>query len=262
MPSPFPGMDPYLEDPGLWPDVHQTSSRFQALLASQLRPKYRRQGRGAGLHRRRSRRDVSKPAICGFRMSRWQVAPDGRRRRFSLRGDASAIGGCRTGHRDDLVRGRDPRSIPEDHRPRVARRRHGHRDSEPDEQGALDLRAARASRRSGGRSCTPRVTGWKSTCCEEVAWCASPRKSVRTSIWFTSRRKASGREVCFIRCRLSQRLPVVPIPLRPVTRTPASTSRPCSSQPTTVRAMTWRSTTDASQTHLLVANLQNGPISF
>ncbi|MFN0055331.1 MAG: DUF4058 family protein [Planctomycetales bacterium] len=22
MPSPFPGMDPYLEDPGLWPDVH------------------------------------------------------------------------------------------------------------------------------------------------------------------------------------------------------------------------------------------------
>lgn len=22
MPSPFPGMDPYLEDPALWPDVH------------------------------------------------------------------------------------------------------------------------------------------------------------------------------------------------------------------------------------------------
>ncbi|MGZ3385325.1 MAG: DUF4058 family protein, partial [Isosphaeraceae bacterium] len=22
MPSPFPGMDPYLEEPGLWPDVH------------------------------------------------------------------------------------------------------------------------------------------------------------------------------------------------------------------------------------------------
>jgi hypothetical protein len=22
MPSPFPGMDPYLEDPGLWPDFH------------------------------------------------------------------------------------------------------------------------------------------------------------------------------------------------------------------------------------------------
>jgi hypothetical protein len=24
MPSPFPGMDPFLEDPGLWPDVHNT----------------------------------------------------------------------------------------------------------------------------------------------------------------------------------------------------------------------------------------------
>ena len=22
MPSPFPGMDPYLEDPDFWPDVH------------------------------------------------------------------------------------------------------------------------------------------------------------------------------------------------------------------------------------------------
>jgi len=24
MPSPFPGMDPYLEDPGIWPDFHFT----------------------------------------------------------------------------------------------------------------------------------------------------------------------------------------------------------------------------------------------
>ena len=22
MPTPFPGMDPYVEQPGLWPDVH------------------------------------------------------------------------------------------------------------------------------------------------------------------------------------------------------------------------------------------------
>ena len=41
MPSPFPGMDPYLEDPGLWPDVHHALiSEIRALLASQLRPKY------------------------------------------------------------------------------------------------------------------------------------------------------------------------------------------------------------------------------
>jgi hypothetical protein len=41
MPSPFPGMDPYLEDPGLWPDVHHNLiSEVQGLLTGQLRPKY------------------------------------------------------------------------------------------------------------------------------------------------------------------------------------------------------------------------------
>jgi hypothetical protein len=41
MPSPFPGMDPYLEYPGLWPDVHlNLISGTQGLLSQQLRPKY------------------------------------------------------------------------------------------------------------------------------------------------------------------------------------------------------------------------------
>ena len=41
MPSPFPGMDPYLEKPGIWPDVHHTLiSGIQGSLAAQLRPKY------------------------------------------------------------------------------------------------------------------------------------------------------------------------------------------------------------------------------
>jgi hypothetical protein len=41
MPSPFPGMDPYLEQPGLWPDVHHgLISEIQATLNRQLRPKY------------------------------------------------------------------------------------------------------------------------------------------------------------------------------------------------------------------------------
>jgi hypothetical protein len=41
MPSPFPGMDPYLEYPGLWPDVHHTLiSGYRDFLAPQLRPKY------------------------------------------------------------------------------------------------------------------------------------------------------------------------------------------------------------------------------
>lgn len=41
MPSPFPGMDPYLEDPALWPDVHhELISVARELLLAQLRPKY------------------------------------------------------------------------------------------------------------------------------------------------------------------------------------------------------------------------------
>ena len=34
-------MDPYLENPGLWPDVHHTLiSGYRDFLAAQLRPKY------------------------------------------------------------------------------------------------------------------------------------------------------------------------------------------------------------------------------
>jgi Protein of unknown function (DUF4058) len=41
MPSPFPGMDPYLEAPGLWPDVHhEIISVAREILNGQLRPRY------------------------------------------------------------------------------------------------------------------------------------------------------------------------------------------------------------------------------
>ena len=41
MPSPFPGMDPYLEDPGIWPDVHhELISEARAVLGGLLRPRY------------------------------------------------------------------------------------------------------------------------------------------------------------------------------------------------------------------------------
>jgi hypothetical protein len=41
MPSPFPGMDPYLENPELWPDVHQKFiSEMQTALTLVLRPRY------------------------------------------------------------------------------------------------------------------------------------------------------------------------------------------------------------------------------
>lgn len=41
MPSPFPGMDPYLESPAIWPDVHHgLISEIQAALNPCLRPRY------------------------------------------------------------------------------------------------------------------------------------------------------------------------------------------------------------------------------
>lgn len=41
MPSPFPGMDPYLEDPGLWQDFHQRLITYIAdALQPEIRPRY------------------------------------------------------------------------------------------------------------------------------------------------------------------------------------------------------------------------------
>jgi hypothetical protein len=41
MPSPFPGMNPYLEDPELWPGVHgRLIVAIADFLSPQLRPKY------------------------------------------------------------------------------------------------------------------------------------------------------------------------------------------------------------------------------
>src|SRR5919204_1602565 len=41
MPTPLPGMDPYLEQPALWPDVHNgLIAELRNALAPQLRPRY------------------------------------------------------------------------------------------------------------------------------------------------------------------------------------------------------------------------------
>src|SRR5437868_9976955 len=41
MPSPFPGMDPYLEDPAIWSGFHHTYlTALQDRLAPVVRPKY------------------------------------------------------------------------------------------------------------------------------------------------------------------------------------------------------------------------------
>lgn len=42
MPSPFPGMDPYLESPAIWPDLHhELISEIRAVLNRDIRPQYR-----------------------------------------------------------------------------------------------------------------------------------------------------------------------------------------------------------------------------
>ena len=41
MPSPFPGMNPYLENPYFWPEIHHwLIIEMARLLSPQLRPKY------------------------------------------------------------------------------------------------------------------------------------------------------------------------------------------------------------------------------
>lgn len=41
MPSPFPGMDPYIEKPAIWPDFHDALvTEIRWLLQPQLRPRY------------------------------------------------------------------------------------------------------------------------------------------------------------------------------------------------------------------------------
>lgn len=41
MPSPFPGVDPYLENPELWPDVHNALiAALREELSTRMRPSY------------------------------------------------------------------------------------------------------------------------------------------------------------------------------------------------------------------------------
>jgi hypothetical protein len=41
MPSPFPGMNPYLEEPTVWHSLHEQFPAFcQEILTVQIRPKY------------------------------------------------------------------------------------------------------------------------------------------------------------------------------------------------------------------------------
>ena len=58
MPSPFPGMDPYLEEPRRWPDVHQSLITYiRDALQPAVRPRYfARHGRAGLYHEPAARR--------------------------------------------------------------------------------------------------------------------------------------------------------------------------------------------------------------
>ena len=84
MPSPFPGMDPYLEEPARWPDVHQRLITYIAdALQPQVRPRYHARigERVYILHPPRAlypdiilvRRPVREPAPVGFAMQAPEV---------------------------------------------------------------------------------------------------------------------------------------------------------------------------------------------
>jgi hypothetical protein len=85
MPSPFPGMDPYLETPELWPDVHhELISQVRALLNPKLKPAY--------VARVELRVYISKEDDPG----RQALVPD---LRIEARGRAGSGNGKRTGAR-------------------------------------------------------------------------------------------------------------------------------------------------------------------
>ncbi len=72
MPSPFPGMDPYLEEPVRWPDVHHgIISELQSHLNRDIRPRYY-----VRIEVRVIRLEIDDPAQALFRISDLQVVTD------------------------------------------------------------------------------------------------------------------------------------------------------------------------------------------
>jgi hypothetical protein len=85
MPSPFPGMDPYLEDPNHWGNVHHgLISETQARLNAQLRPRYVVQ-----VEERVYISPEDDPARKLFRVPDVQIARERRRHRAKRSGEPS-----------------------------------------------------------------------------------------------------------------------------------------------------------------------------
>ncbi len=84
MPSPFPGKDPYLEDPTHWPGVHANFIvAFQELLNQQIRPKYVAQIESAFTWSRTTTRTTNSSTV--FRTFKWN-GPAQDQRKLALPG--------------------------------------------------------------------------------------------------------------------------------------------------------------------------------
>src|SRR5712691_4443348 len=77
MPSPFPGMDPYLEHPALWPGIHQGLITFMwSALNAMLPPKYVA-GMGERVYIVQSERDIYPDVMVVQHPAQQRFAPHG-----------------------------------------------------------------------------------------------------------------------------------------------------------------------------------------
>lgn len=63
MPSPFPGMDPYIEDPKIWPDFHNVDTMQLVTAIAVLSPVNKRLGREAYTEYHPKRRDLLRSPV-------------------------------------------------------------------------------------------------------------------------------------------------------------------------------------------------------
>ena len=183
MPSPFPGMDPFLEHPAIFPGLHE---RLIAYLSESLQAR------------------LPEPYYAEIGERLWvetsdrSIGPDvhvvGRRRDATATGGLPADVGLATEVRSQPV----VVTVPQDEfrEPYVEicasgesrARGHGDRSAEPDQQDAARRRGASCTCANNGRSWRARSTSWKSTCCAAASTrppcrCAAPGQggSVRLS---------------------------------------------------------------------------------
>ena len=232
MPSPFPGMNPYLEQTGLWRGFHTSlpAAILQSALTPQLVPRYvREMEESLYLDRVDDRRGL-------FAVADAAVATPTPAGRGSRRAGPSRLG-APCGHvpvsrgvrrqrrwltiRDTVGGGWSPWSSSS------ARRTRG------------PGRTASATCSSGAASCPAPPTWSNSTCSAAASGCRSrTRRTATTTSWSAAdrsgRRSASGRSGSGTACRRSRS------PSNRTSRHRGSTSRPSSTGSTTRRGTRYR----------------------